>query len=93
MEETCRTSQPFIECSAISSNNVAILSSSGEQLGAGEHGELCVRGHNVMYGYINQSDDDPSTLENGWLHTGDEGFYLIDNRGRQFLFVTGKINS
>ncbi len=55
---------------------------------AGAHGEIMVRGDNVMSCYYKDADATTRTLEpDGWLHTGDIGY--LDQDG--FLFVTGRI--
>ena len=83
---------PSIGC-PIEPNEMAIFSAdgSGEQLGEGERGEICVRGHNVMQGYFKRPDANADTFRFGWFRTGDEGFYLLDENGRQFFFITGRI--
>jgi len=61
---------------------VAILDASGQELGPGEAGEIVVRGlrgRTVMAGYY----DDPGSTQqaftpDGWLHTGDTGYYDAD---------------
>ena len=83
---------PSIGC-PIEPNEMAIFSAdgSGEQLEAGERGEICVRGHNVMQGYFKRPDANADTFKFGWFRSGDEGFYLPDEVGRQFFFITGRI--
>ncbi len=49
-------------------------------------GEIAVRGPIVMSGYWNRPDATAATLKDGWLHTGDLGYF--DARGN--LFITGR---
>ncbi|XP_077991029.1 uncharacterized protein LOC144445364 [Glandiceps talaboti] len=55
----------------------------GEILGAGEDGELCVRGPQIMKGYLKNEKATNETLVDGWLHTGDIGHY--DETGHFFV--------
>jgi acyl-CoA synthetase (AMP-forming)/AMP-acid ligase II len=60
----------------------------GEGLGAGEQGEVCVRGPQVMKGYLNNPEATRQMLTpDGWLHTGDIGY--IDEDG--FLYVVDRL--
>ncbi len=66
---------------------VRCVGEDGRDLPPGEAGELWVRGHAVMRGYL---DDPAATAEaidaDGWLHTGDVG--TIDARG--YLAITDR---
>ncbi len=54
----------------------------------GDVGELCIRGYNVMQGYYNQPELTRQTIdEDGFLHTGDMGYF--DKSGR--LYLTGRL--
>ncbi len=83
---------PSIGC-PIEPNEMAIFSAdgSGQPLGPGERGEICIRGHNVMKYYDQRPDANAETFKFGWFRSGDEGFYQVDARGRQFFFITGRI--
>ena len=46
----------------------------GESLPVGKEGEVCIRGGNVMKGYLNMPEATRSCLtDEGWFHTGDIG--------------------
>lgn len=52
-----------------------------------KEGEICVRGPQVMQGYLNHPEDTARVLFNGWLRTGDIGF--IDKDG--YIFVIDRV--
>ena len=58
-----------------------------EALGPNQEGEICVRGPIVMKGYIGNEAATKDTVDsNGWLHTGDVGYY--DEEG--FFYITDR---
>jgi len=64
---------------------------------AGETGEIVIRGHNVMKGYLNNPKATASAIVDGWFHTGDIGrqdaegyFYILDRK--KDLIIRGGMN-
>jgi acyl-CoA synthetase (AMP-forming)/AMP-acid ligase II len=72
-------------------NEMTIFDPMGSELGPGERGEICIRGHNVMIGYFKRPEANAETFKFGWFRSGDEGFYEIDEQGRKYFFITGRI--
>ncbi|HKJ64812.1 MAG TPA: AMP-binding protein [Desulfopila sp.] len=59
----------------------------GQTLPAGNQGEVCCHGYNVMKGYYNNPDATSATIsDDGWLHSGDLG--IMDEDGN--LSITGR---
>jgi acyl-CoA synthetase (AMP-forming)/AMP-acid ligase II len=68
----------------------------GEALPPGERGEVCVRGPQVMIGYLNRPDATAHTIDSdGWLHTGDigyadeDGHFFIVDRAKELIKYKG----
>ncbi|HJP94302.1 MAG TPA: 4-coumarate--CoA ligase family protein [Pyrinomonadaceae bacterium] len=61
----------------------------GEALGPGQRGEVCVRGPQIMKGYLNRPEATAQTIDpDGWLHTGDIGYF--DEDGHFFIVDRAK---
>ena len=60
--------------------------------------EILVRGKNVMIGYWKNKKLTAKTLRNGWLHTGDLGFFdktgrlIINGRKKELIVTSGGDN-
>jgi long-chain acyl-CoA synthetase len=58
-------------------------------------GEIQIRGHNVMKGYLGKPEATQSALRAGWLRTGDlgyrdeDGFYFIVDRAKDLVIRGG----
>ena len=68
----------------------------GNVLPPGEIGEIVVRGTAVIKGYLNRPEASAETIVDGWLHTGDIGYfdddgfiYLVD-RAKDMILRGGE---
>jgi acyl-CoA synthetase (AMP-forming)/AMP-acid ligase II len=71
------TAAPNTECRLIDP-------ATGAELGPNQDGEVCVRGPQVMKGYLNNPEATARTIDSdNWLHTGDIGY--ADEDGHFFI--------
>jgi long-chain acyl-CoA synthetase len=68
----------------------------GDPLPAGERGEVCIRGPQVMRGYAGRPDATAESIDaDGWFHTGDvgvldaDGYLSIVDRTKDMLLYKG----
>ncbi len=80
----------------ISSTECEIRDDDGNKMPIGERGELCIRGPQVMKGYLNRPEATAETIDkDGWLLTGDiavmdeKGFFKIVDRKKDMILVSG----
>jgi acyl-CoA synthetase (AMP-forming)/AMP-acid ligase II len=78
---------------------VRTVDEAGEDVPAGEPGEVVVRGYNVMVGYIGDSAASAAAVDpDGWLHTGDIGVFDGDGNLKitdrlKDMFIVGGFNA
>ena len=80
----------------VPSTDACVKDDDGAMLPAGEVGELCIRGPQVMKGYWERPAETAEVIDDdGWLHTGDmarmddQGFFFIVDRKKDMILVSG----
>ena len=73
-----------------------IVDAQGKALGPGQSGEICLSGPTITPGYWNRPDATAETIKDGWLHTGDIGYYdedgylYISDRAKDMILRAGE---
>ena len=80
---------PGMECKLVSTET-------GEACGVGERGEICLKGPNIMKGYLNRPDANAESFDaDGFYRTGDVGYvdegglYYVVDRVKELIKVKG----
>jgi long-chain acyl-CoA synthetase len=74
---------------------MCIVDADDKALPDGERGEICIRGHNVMKGYLGRPEATQEALKGGWFHSGDiglrdeDGCYWIVDRKKDMILRGG----
>jgi acyl-CoA synthetase (AMP-forming)/AMP-acid ligase II len=68
----------------------------GEEVSVGQEGELCIRGPQIMKGYLGRPEDTDACIDReGWYHTGDvglvdpDGYFFIVDRTKELIKYKG----
>ncbi|MHC4356909.1 MAG: class I adenylate-forming enzyme family protein [Planctomycetota bacterium] len=64
-----------------------IVDKEGNEVPAGEQGEIWVKGASIIRGYWNKPEASAEAITDGWLHTGDVGYFDEDG----FLYICDRI--
>jgi len=65
------------------------------EVAPGEIGEILIKGHNVMKGYLNHPEATAEAIRDGWFATGDmakvddDGYYFIVDRKKELIIRGG----
>ena len=71
------------------------LETGNQDLSAGEVGELCIQGPQVMKGYWKSPEETARAIRNGWLYTGDiarmdeDGYFFILDVKKDMIIAGG----
>jgi long-chain acyl-CoA synthetase len=72
------------------------IDADGKTVPVGQVGELCVRGGQVIRGYLNREAETAESIQDGWLRTGDiariddDGFIFIVDRAKDMVLRGGE---
>lgn len=75
--------------------DIKVIDDNGKELDAGERGELCIKGPQVMRGYWNRPEETEKVMDGDWFKTGDiavvdeDGFVKIVDRKKEMILVSG----
>ncbi len=75
--------------------SIQIHNKEGKEVTAKEVGEVAIKGHNIMKGYLNRPKDNKEALRNGWFYTGDlgkkddDGYIYIVDRSKDMIIRGG----
>jgi long-chain acyl-CoA synthetase len=73
---------------SVSGVEVEIRDLSGNKLGINQEGEICIRGRNIMPGYLNNPKDTQDAFwDDGWFRSGDIGY--LDDQG--YLYIVDRL--
>jgi len=76
--------------------DLKVVDNAGRELGANQEGEIIMRTASLMTGYWNKPEETAAVIKNGWLHTGDigyfdsDGYYFITDRKKDLIIKAGE---
>jgi long-chain acyl-CoA synthetase len=79
----------------VPSTDVKLMDDDGNEVAAGEAGEMWVKGPQVMSGYLNRPEATEEIIKDEWLATGDiakvdeDGYFYIVDRKKDMILVSG----
>ena len=71
---------------AIPNVTISVVDEDGRAQEAYKEGEIIAKGDNLMRGYYKRPEATEEIIRNGWLHTGDIGYFDDE----EFLYISGR---
>ena len=78
----------------VPSVDIILIDDNGERVGVNQAGEMCIKGPNVISGYLNKDSSDDFTSD-GYFRTGDiasmdeKGYFTLLDRKKDMILVSG----
>jgi long-chain acyl-CoA synthetase len=72
-----------------------VVDDDDNEVATGEVGEIVIKGHNIMKGYLGRPDATEEAIRDGWFHSGDlgkvdeDGFFFIVDRKKDMIIRGG----
>jgi long-chain acyl-CoA synthetase len=72
-----------------------LVNDDGDDVAAGEVGEIAIRGENVMRGYWERPEETATAIPDGWFRSGDlarqddDGYFFIVDRKKEMIIRGG----
>jgi fatty-acyl-CoA synthase len=91
-----RDGREFLSCGqAMDGHRLQIRGDSGLPLDEGDIGRIFVQGPSVMSGYFLKAEETERVLKDGWLDTGDLGYWrdgelVVTGRAKDLIIVNGR---
>ena len=90
---------PVVSCNPIHDIRIETVGPpfKGNQVRIADDGEILIKGENIMLGYWNNKKETEKVLIDGWLYTGDIGYFeneylKITDRKKDIIITTGGDN-
>ncbi len=75
--------------------DMRVVDDDDREVPMGERGELLIRGHNIMKGYLKRPEATAEVMRGGWFHSGDiatmdsDGYFYIVDRVKDMIIRGG----
>lgn len=91
-ESSTETTLEVVSCGeGFPEHEVKVVDPDGKELGERRVGQVVTRGPSVTQGYFQNPAATAESWKDGWLQTGDLGYWAKDDQGRMNLHICGRM--